>query len=70
MTTRLAARSLRTRLAAPWGRLEALTRLPGVWAARAREREELAAMDDHRLADLGITREQAAREAAKPFWFR
>ncbi|MEL6219916.1 MAG: DUF1127 domain-containing protein, partial [Pseudomonadota bacterium] len=29
---------------------------------------QLAALDDARLKDLGLTRGEAAREAARPFW--
>lgn len=35
-----------------------------VWA----ERRALVRMDENRLADLGLTPSQAAREAARPFW--
>jgi uncharacterized protein YjiS (DUF1127 family) len=35
---------------------------------RSRSRSELAAMDDATLRELGVTRAQAAFEAAKPFW--
>lgn len=42
------------------------------WCAAAlerwRQREALAALDDRALADIGVTREQAAMEASKPFW--
>lgn len=41
-----------------------LSRYFTVWA----ERRALAAMDDTRLRDLGITPDQAAREAARPIW--
>lgn len=34
----------------------------------ARQRRALAALDDDRLADLGLSRAEAAREAARPFW--
>ena len=33
-----------------------------------RERAALARMDDHELADVGLTREDVLREAARPFW--
>ena len=33
-----------------------------------RERARLASMDDRELADIGLTREQATREAARPIW--
>lgn len=40
------------------------------WLDRRRQRIALAeiADDPHLLNDLGLTREQALREAAKPFW--
>ena len=50
-----------------------LTRLPSalaLWLARRHQREALAelAEDRKRLADIGLTREQALHEAGKPFW--
>ena len=39
-----------------------------VWQMRARERARLAEMESYRLDDMGISRGQARREAAKPFW--
>jgi uncharacterized protein YjiS (DUF1127 family) len=41
-----------------------LARVVAVW----RERRALARLDDARLADLGLTREEAMREARRPFW--
>ena len=44
-----------------------------IWSARSRERRalrELAELGDHFLKDIGISREQVLREAAKPFWQR
>jgi uncharacterized protein YjiS (DUF1127 family) len=38
------------------------------WLETARQRKALAALDDHALRDLGITRVEAVREAEKPFW--
>ena len=38
------------------------------WRDRARERRQLARLDARGLADIGITRSEAARECAKPFW--
>jgi len=35
---------------------------------RAVARRALARMDDRLLADIGVSREQARREAAKPIW--
>ena len=40
------------------------------WAARQRQRRALAELEDQILDDIGISREQAHREAAKPFWKR
>src|SRR4051794_37217494 len=51
-----------------------LMRLPtllAVWAERSRQRRALAEMvelSDHLLADIGVSRAQARKEAAKPFW--
>jgi uncharacterized protein YjiS (DUF1127 family) len=44
----------------------------GVWAARSRQRMALADLvdDDHLLKDIGVSRQDALREAAKPFWKR
>ena len=38
------------------------------WLQRSRQRRALAELDDRMLRDIGITRPQAEREAAKPFW--
>jgi uncharacterized protein YjiS (DUF1127 family) len=38
------------------------------WIDRARQRQALADLDDRMLNDIGITRSEARREAAKPFW--
>jgi uncharacterized protein YjiS (DUF1127 family) len=35
---------------------------------RRRQRRALVALDDHLLRDIGISREQARTEAARPFW--
>ena len=42
-----------------------------LWLDRMRRRrmlENLAERNNYLLADVGLTREQALREAAKPFW--
>ncbi len=38
------------------------------WIERSRERHALSKLSDHSLADIGVTRSEAEREAAKPFW--
>jgi uncharacterized protein YjiS (DUF1127 family) len=38
------------------------------WRTRARERAELAALDDRVLRDIGLTRSDVYREYRKPFW--
>jgi uncharacterized protein YjiS (DUF1127 family) len=47
-------------------------RPPGGWSWLGRQDQRTAlreiADDPHLLNDLGLTREQALREAAKPFW--
>jgi len=35
---------------------------------RHRQRRMLVELSDHLLTDIGLTREQALREAEKPFW--
>jgi len=35
---------------------------------KARQRAALKNLDDRMLKDIGLTREQAMREARKPFW--
>lgn len=52
----------------PTGMLDRLFGTPHAWDSRARERARLAEMDDARLDDIGLTRERALAEAAKPFW--
>jgi len=37
-------------------------------SAKARQRRALAELPDELLADIGLTRAQARREAAKGFW--
>lgn len=37
-------------------------------AERAKQRRMLAALEDWRIADIGLTRAEVMREAAKPFW--
>ena len=36
--------------------------------SRWRQRRALANLPDHLLHDIGVTRDQAAREASRPFW--
>lgn len=38
------------------------------WRALARQRADLAALDDRALKDIGVTPDAAAREAQRPFW--
>jgi uncharacterized protein YjiS (DUF1127 family) len=37
-------------------------------SARTRQREALSRLDDRLLEDIGVTRQEANAEAAKPFW--
>jgi uncharacterized protein YjiS (DUF1127 family) len=37
--------------------------------SKRRERLALARLDDHLLRDIGLSRAEALKEAAKPFWF-
>lgn len=38
------------------------------WRHNAEMREELRELDDHLLADIGLTRFQAKHEIDRPFW--
>jgi uncharacterized protein YjiS (DUF1127 family) len=38
------------------------------WHERASQRRALSMLTDHQLKDIGISRADAVREAAKPFW--
>ncbi len=49
-------------------RLTAFVELAQIWAERAGQRRALAALDDPALKDIGVSRADAAAEAAKPFW--
>jgi uncharacterized protein YjiS (DUF1127 family) len=40
----------------------------GIWERRLAYRDALATMEAYQLEDVGISPEDAAREAAKPFW--
>ncbi len=40
----------------------------GTWQQRRRSRIDLAELDRHRLADIGLSRSDALAESAKPFW--
>jgi uncharacterized protein YjiS (DUF1127 family) len=42
--------------------------LPLVWQQRASQRHRLESLDERHLRDIGLSRADAAREAAKPFW--
>jgi uncharacterized protein YjiS (DUF1127 family) len=50
--------------------LRGLIETVAVWIVRRRQRQALAELDEHLLDDVGLSREQARREAARPFWKR
>lgn len=54
--------------APPPGLLDRLLAQLRTWDERTRERQRLAELDDKALADIGLTRERARAEAARPFW--
>jgi uncharacterized protein YjiS (DUF1127 family) len=42
-----------------------------LWIARGRQRralQEIASLNDRLLKDIGVSKDEALREAAKPFW--
>lgn len=52
----------------PYLRLSGLIDLLLLWQERASQRYILEQLELRDLADIGITREQAAAEIRKPFW--
>jgi uncharacterized protein YjiS (DUF1127 family) len=51
--------------------LRAWFRTLRLWIGRSRQRRrlgELADLNDYLLRDIGVTRDEALRESAKPFW--
>jgi uncharacterized protein YjiS (DUF1127 family) len=51
--------------------IDAWLRTLGFWIDRSRQRRqlgELAELNDYLLKDIGVSREEAMREAEKPFW--
>lgn len=45
-----------------------LRALLSIWRERANSRKQLAALDDHQLADIGLTKAEARLESARSFW--
>lgn len=54
--------------AAPWPRWRAVLECLSLWRDRARQRRQLAALDERLLADIGINRCDVMRECDKRFW--
>ena len=48
----------------PFSLLVKINRMHGRW----RQRQALLDLDEHLLADVGLSRNQALEEARKPFW--
>jgi uncharacterized protein YjiS (DUF1127 family) len=46
----------------------ALPSLTAQWRQRASDRRHLSELNDHVLADFGLTRQEVIDEAEKPFW--
>jgi uncharacterized protein YjiS (DUF1127 family) len=51
-----------------WGSCVRFWRWCAECSERSRQREALSQLDDDDLKDIGMTRQQANAEAAKPFW--
>ena len=60
----------RRRQSLPAVRLSDLAAILRLWHSRNRQRRALGELagDDHLIKDLGVVRDDALREAAKPFW--
>jgi uncharacterized protein YjiS (DUF1127 family) len=55
-------------VAAGQAALAGLAGMTIIWLNRRQGRRDLSELDDRLLADVGISREDALREAGKPFW--
>lgn len=66
--TRLPRFSAANRYGALDAGLRAAAALVADWIVKRRTRGHLARLDDHALKDIGLTRDEARREAYKPFW--
>jgi uncharacterized protein YjiS (DUF1127 family) len=66
--TRWVPHRAKTRGIAPLTAIRRLVLTFQEWRRRARSRQELSKLSDHMLKDIGLSREAADREAAKPFW--
>jgi uncharacterized protein YjiS (DUF1127 family) len=54
--------------AAGWHFLPSWTNTMGIRLGRSQGRQDLSALDDRLLEDIGISREEALWNAGKPFW--
>ncbi len=66
--TRWVPHRAKTRGIAPLTSIRRLALAFQEWRRRARSRQELSKLSDHMLKDIGLSREAAHCEAAKPFW--
>jgi uncharacterized protein YjiS (DUF1127 family) len=64
----LATGRRRRRSAARPAGLSAVAATVALWMERGRSRRALAALGDHQLKDIGISRADAWQESEKPFW--
>lgn len=67
-TTKLPQFAALNRYGAVDAGLRAVTLLVAGWIVKARSRRKLASLDDRILKDIGVSPEEAMREARKPFW--
>lgn len=63
--TNLSGTPVRSRRALPWSHL---INIFVEWRRRARARNELMGLDERTLRDIGLSRDNAAFKASKPFW--
>jgi uncharacterized protein YjiS (DUF1127 family) len=53
---------------APGGITRLVARVVQIWTLRRRARAQLGRLDAHILRDIGLSEDQARREAVKHFW--
>ena len=66
--TAAAAKALNVHVNTVHNRLETIAERLGDWQERMGQRRRLMMMDERMLHDLGLCRDDAIAEAAKPFW--
>jgi len=49
-------------------KLDSMSSMLQLWMDRHHQRKQLAELDNHQLADLGLNTQMVNQEVSKPFW--